>query len=95
MSNVAKRYLASLAERVVATFVLAGLGALDVTGTDSPATVSQLLQALAWNEKAMVAGTIAVLSLLKGIVARWAGNHNTPSLLPDSLDPATPPGQPG
>lgn len=89
-----KRFWASTGERLVKTFVQVYVTTLLLGGLNfeegTPGTVSQLLQAFSGAEKALVAATAAVLSLVTSLVSKWAGNHNTPSALPASLDPATP-----
>lgn len=83
---VVTRYLASLAERVGTVFVVAFLGQLVVSGWFDVANVSRLTLL----QHAGVAGAAAVLALVKGLAAAFVGNRATPSLLPASLDPATP-----
>lgn len=58
-------YWKDLTERVVSTFVGAAIVAL-------PASLTDLLDFSAWQAMAL-AGTTAVLSLLKGLVARSTG----------------------
>ncbi|MET9583665.1 holin [Streptomyces sp. NPDC006539] len=66
----AKTYARDLAERVVATFVQAFLGAFVLT---------QPLDLHMW-QAAAVAGVAAAASLLKGLAARWRDVTNSASL---------------
>lgn len=66
----AKTYARDLAERVLATFVQAFLGAFVLT---------QPLDLHMW-QAAAVAGVAAAASLVKGLVARWRDVTNSASL---------------
>jgi hypothetical protein len=76
VTNKAKSYAADLAERVAWTFLqafgamLVASGGLDMAG---------VLDMSIW-EKAGFAGVAAVLALIKGVVAKWVGDRNTPAL---------------
>lgn len=81
MTNVTTstgRYVRDLIERVVATFVTAFLGVLVTGGVFD---VSHLRDASAW-QAAGLAGVAAVLSLVKGIVAKFVGDRDSASLAP-------------
>lgn len=81
-----KRYLADLAERVFWTWLQAFGATLVASGWFD---VNGVLD-LSILEKAAIAGIAAVLSLLKGIVAKGVGSNYTASTLPVVDDPARP-----
>lgn len=87
-ANAKLRYLASLAERVVATFIQAAIGvylAALLAGNTSALSDASLAQ------KAALAGIAAAAALVKGLLAKGIGNGDTPAVLPDRLDPASAP----
>jgi hypothetical protein len=68
-----KEYALDLLERVVVTFLQAVLAVVAVDGTD--------ITSLSVWEGAALAGAAAVLSLLKGILARYVGAPDSAALL--------------
>jgi hypothetical protein len=74
----ASRYAIDLAERVASTFVVAFAGTLVTGGWFDVAGIRDVsaLQA------AGLAGAAAVLSLVKGVVAKWVSNQDSASLAP-------------
>lgn len=79
--NKARRRYADAAERLLATFAQAFAASLILTGLDDALDAVKL---------AAVAGA---LSAAKSVAGWQIGNHETSSALPETLDPATPPGQ--
>jgi len=76
--GTAGRYVRDLAERVVATFLTAFLGALVTGGWFDVAHVRDLSAVQA----AALAGVAAVLSLIKGLVAKFVADRDSASLAP-------------
>lgn len=72
ISEGAKKYLKDLAERVIVTFAGGAITAVSV-----PELLS--FDMSIW-QKAALAGGTAVVSLLKGMVARYRGDPSTASL---------------
>jgi hypothetical protein len=67
-------YLKDLAERVVSSFVGGALSVIGLSGVDA--------FHLDWKAALGVGGGAALVSLLKGLVARGVGDPGTASLLP-------------
>ena len=82
--NATKAYLFDLGERVVTAAVLAFLGQLLASGFFDVSHVTDMSIV----EKAGVSALIAALSVVKGVVAKFVGNRNSPSLLPGIPAPA-------
>lgn len=82
-----EKLLASIGERVAATFVQAGLGAITASDLYNLAGGHQVSVAYQF----ATAGTAAVYSLIKNLLGTYLGNTSSPSWLPKPLDPATPP----
>jgi len=80
--EASKRYAVDLAERVTWTFLQAFGAQLVVSGWFSVDGVDDL----SLLQKAGIAGAAAVLSLLKGLVAKHVGSPTTAALLPASED---------
>lgn len=78
MRSTIRTYLWDLAERVAATFGVAFGGSLVAGNWFSVEGV----QDLSVPQVAALAGVTAVLSLLKGVVARAVGDRNSASLAP-------------
>lgn len=95
VKDAAKRFWYSTGERVVRTFAQVFVAQMLIGGLNfesgTPGTASQLLQAFSGAEKALVSGTAAAIALLMSLAGKAVGNTNTPSLLPETYDPATPP----
>jgi hypothetical protein len=77
-----KRFWLDLAERVFWTFVEGFLGALAIAGLDVPGA-----NKLSILSKAAMAGVMAAIAVVKGLVASKAGTQESASTLPASLDP--------
>jgi hypothetical protein len=77
-ADQARSYIIDLAERVVWTFLQAFLGALIAGGVFDVAGVRDVS---AW-EAAALGGVAAVLSLLKGIAAKFIGQPDSASTAP-------------
>lgn len=76
------RYVQDLIERVVATFLQAAIaGALTVLAADTDGMLD-LDTARAAALVAALAGLTALLSLIKGLLARYVGDPDSASLLP-------------
>jgi hypothetical protein len=71
-------YLRDLAERVITTFLTAFSGALITGGVFDVAGVRDVSA----YQAAGLAGVAAVLSLVKGLVAKWVSNRESASLAP-------------
>ena len=96
--NKPRRFWWDVLERVGATFVAAFV-MFWITGTDLDeailtgdwqTTVSRVGDMALW-QKALLAGVVAVGTIVKTLVGGIIGNHGTASLLPTEKDPATPP----
>lgn len=72
-----KTWLIDIAERVVATYIQSVLGLLAVSG---PLNIDAI-------QVALVAAIPAVLSVLKGTLARFVGDPESASLIRLDLDP--------
>lgn len=70
-----KRYIRDLVERVIATFSQGVIGLLLLSGADVTGVVD-----FSTLKKAAIAGVFAVLSLIKGILARTVGDQESASL---------------
>lgn len=77
-TQAAGRYALDLIERVVSTFAVAFLGTLVAGGWFDVAHIRDLSAVQA----AIGAGIAAVLSLAKGLLAKWVSNRNSASLAP-------------
>ncbi|MFE3196856.1 hypothetical protein [Embleya sp. NPDC059237] len=78
------RYAVDLAERAAATFVAVFLsvwGTPLVAGAD-PGTAWGAVADLSLVQKGVIAGAVAVLTLLKGVIATWVGDRASAALLP-------------
>lgn len=71
-------YVRDLVERIATTFAVAFLGTL-VTGGWFDVSHIRDVSAL---QAAGLAGAAAVLSLIKGLVAKWVSNRDSASLAP-------------
>lgn len=74
----AGRYVKDLFERVASTFVQAFLGALVAGGWFDIGAITDL----SILQKAGVAGIVAVLAVIKGLVAKFIADRNSASLAP-------------
>lgn len=72
------QYVKDLVERVVMTFVTTFLGTLVTGGVFDVAGVRNI----AAYQAAAIAAAAAVLSLFKGLVAKWVGRRDSASLVP-------------
>lgn len=77
-TQTAGRYALDLIERVVSTFAVAFLGTLVAGGWFDVAHIRDLSAVQA----AIGAGIAAVLSMVKGLLAKWVSNRNSASLAP-------------
>lgn len=77
-TNTGGRYALDLAERVVMTFVTSFLGTLVAGGWFDVAQIRDLGAVRA----AAIGGVAAVLSLVKGIAAKFVADRNSASLAP-------------
>jgi len=77
-----RAYLKDLAERVAATFAATFLAVwtAPILSADSPSGVWQAISDLSIVQKAALAGAAAVVSLAKGVLARYVGSPDTASL---------------
>lgn len=78
IQRTASRYVLDLAERVASTFTVAFLGTLVAGGWFDVNHIRDLSAVQA----AVLSGVAAVLSLVKGLVAKWVSNRNSASLAP-------------
>lgn len=74
---MSRRYLRDLAERVAWTFLQGALGAITVGGVLGLHDLRSAANAIA------IGGSAAVLSLLKGLVARKVGDSESAALFVD------------
>ncbi len=79
------RFLIDWAERAVKLFVFTFLTQLIVSGVDL-GTVSDVLSDLSGVQKAAIAGANAVTGLVLNLLLRWAGPHDSASVLLGSRD---------
>lgn len=70
-----KRYFIDLAERIAATFAQGFIGLLLLSGAEVSGIVD-----FSTLKKAAIAGVMAVLSLVKGMLASRVGDKNSASL---------------
>lgn len=84
-----EKYLLSVGERVLSTFVQAFLGVVLVSAWFTNGGLGESRVSIL--DKAAVAGVAAVLSLIKNLAGGFVGNSATPSWLPQAADPGTTP----
>jgi hypothetical protein len=77
-TSTGSRYVKDLVERIVSSFVLTFLGALTAGGWFDIGQITDL----SIPRKAALAGIVAVLSLIKGLVAKFVADRNSASLAP-------------